>query len=257
LLQEPSLSLWYLVSLHTALWYRDSIITLSIPATTQEAVTFFQLQQVINIEEHEEPSGSKPPKKKVHQRARDEQGRFVKAPTKEQFSIDKAARQLATNSAQRDLAESATELEKPATVTTRGFPESPQKGLPSKAPVAAPARDPDSSSTDSDDMSDHGEGAGGPGPEPVPEPLPRLSIKVPSPKRFTGDGEELKPEAFDRWYNSVQLYLRLHNISQNAVGSGNYWILYIEGRAQEAAFQAAELFGENLTRDILVTYLRE
>jgi len=63
-------------------------------------------------------------------------------------------------------------------------------------------------------MSDHGEGAGGPGHEPVPEPLPRLSIKVPSPKKLTGDGEDLKPEAFDRWYNSVQLYLRLHNVSR-------------------------------------------
>jgi len=41
LLQDLSLRLWYLVSLHTALWYRDSIITLSIPATTQEGVTFF------------------------------------------------------------------------------------------------------------------------------------------------------------------------------------------------------------------------
>jgi len=49
----------------------------------------------------------------------------------------------------------------------------------------------------------------------------------------------------------------LHNVSQNAGGSGNYWILYTEGRAQEAAFQAAELFGENLTRDLLVTYLRK
>jgi len=106
-------------------------------------------------------------------------------------------------------------------------------------------------------MSDHGEGAGGPGPEPVPEPLPRLSIKVPSPKKFRGDGEDLKPEVFDRWYNSVQLYLRLHNVSQNTAGSGNYWILSTEGRAQEAAFQAAELFGENLTRDLLVTYLME
>jgi len=85
-------------------------------------------------------------------------------------------------------------------------------------------------------MSDHGEGAGKPGPEPAPEPLPRLSIKVPSPKKFTGDGEDLKPEAFDRWYNSVQLYLRLHNVSQNAAGSGNYWFLYTEGRAQEVVF---------------------
>ena len=195
---------------------------------------------------------------------RDERKRFVKATTsaqaKEQFSIDKAARQLARDSAQRDLVESVTELAKAATVTPGGFPESPHKGSLSKAPAVAPADDPDSSSSsDTDDMSDHGEGAGEPAPVPAPvsDSLPRLSIKVPSPKKFTGEGEDLKPEAFDRWYNFVQLYLRLHKVPQNAEGSGNYWILYTEGRAQEAAFQAAELFGEDITRDLLITYLME
>ena len=108
-------------------------------------------------------------------------------------------------------------------------------------------------------MSDQGEGAGGPAPipAPVPDSLPRLSIRVPSPKKFTGEGEDLKPEAFDRWYNSVQLYLRLHKVPQNAGGLGNYWILYTERRAQDAAFQAAELFGEDITRDLLITYLKE
>jgi len=106
-------------------------------------------------------------------------------------------------------------------------------------------------------MSDHGEAAAGSAPAPVSEPLPRFSIKVLLPKKFTGDGEDLKPEAFNKWYNSGQLYLRLLNVSQNAAGAGNYWILYTEERAQEAALQAAELFGENLTRYLLVTYLRE
>ena len=107
-------------------------------------------------------------------------------------------------------------------------------------------------------MSQHGEAGGaGDAPAPVPEVLPRLSIKVLSPKKFTGEAEDLKPEAFDRWYNSVQLYLRLHRVAQNVPGSGNYWILYTEGRAQQAAFQAAETFGENLTRDELILYLRE
>ena len=69
-------------------------------------------------------------------------------------------------------------------------------------------------------------------PAPVPEALPRLSIKEPSPRKFTGEAEDLKPEAFNRWYNSVQLYLRLHRVAQNMPGSGNYWILYTEGRAQ-------------------------
>ena len=39
--------------------------------------------------------------------------------------------------------------------------------------------------------------------------------------------------------------------------TGNYWILYPGGQALQAAFQVAELFGINLTRDVLVTYLRE
>ena len=119
------------------------------------------------------------------------------------------------------------------TVTPHGFADSPQRGLPSKAPVAAPAGDPDSasSSPDSDDISDHCEAAGGSGPPPVPEPLPRASIKVPSPKIFTGDGDDLKPQAFDRYYNSVQLYLRLHNIAKNAAEAGNCQILHTEGRA--------------------------
>ena len=108
-------------------------------------------------------------------------------------------------------------------------------------------------------MSDHGEGAAGSvaASPPVPESLPKLCIKVPSPKTFTGDGEDLMPEAFPRWYPSVQLFLRLHILSQNAAGAGNYGILYTEGWAQEVAFQVAELFGENLTRDLLVTYFRE
>ena len=151
---------------------------------------------------------------------------------KEPFSIDQAARQLARDSAQRDLAESAEELAKTATVTPGGFPVFPQKGLSSKSTVAAPPGDPDSSSSssDSDDMSNQGDGAGeaGNAPAPVPEALPRLSIKVPSPKKFTGELEDLKPEAFDQWYDSVQLYLRLHRVAQNVPGSENYWILYTE-----------------------------
>jgi len=56
--------------------------------------------------------------------------------------------------------------------------------------------------------------------------------------------------------DAVQLYLRLHNVSLNAAGVGNSWILHTEGRAQEAAFQPAELFGEHLMRHLLVIYLR-
>jgi len=54
LLQQLSLSLRYLVSLYTALWYRDSIVTLTLPATTQEAVTPIILYGVTIDQELEE-----------------------------------------------------------------------------------------------------------------------------------------------------------------------------------------------------------
>ena len=86
-------------------------------------------------------------------------------------------------------------------MTPGGFPVSPQKGSSINATVVAPAGDPDSSSSsrDSDDLSDQEGGAGGveDASAPVPEALPRLSIKVPSPKQFTGEVADLKPEAFD------------------------------------------------------------
>ena len=91
------------------------------------------LQQITKIEEPQEPHGSRTLKKKVPQRGRDEQGRFVKAHAKEQFSIDQPGRQLARDSRQQDLAESPRELATEVTLTPGGFPWSPQKGLPSKA----------------------------------------------------------------------------------------------------------------------------
>jgi predicted aspartyl protease len=95
------------------------------------------------------------------------------------------------------------------------------------------------------------------GPRADPTVTAKMSLKIPTPKKFSGEGDDLKPEAFDRWYNSVQLYLRLSGVSTSADGGGNYWILYTEGRAQEAAFQAAEHFGENMTKSDVVGYLRE
>ena len=81
------------------------------------------------------------------------------------------------------------------------FPESIQKESSSKALAVAPVDDQDGSKgSNSDDMSDQGKGTGELAsiPAPVCDPLPRLGIKVLLPKRFTGRGKDLKPEAFDR-----------------------------------------------------------
>ena len=95
-------------------------------------------------------------------------------------------------------------------------------------------------------------------PRPLGPPdgaMARLSIKIPTPTAFSGEGEDLKPEAFDRWYKSTRNYLLLHGVNSATEGSGNYYGLYTTGRAQEAYFQAIERYGEELTRDELIEHL--
>jgi hypothetical protein len=106
-------------------------------------------------------------------------------------------------------------------------------------------------------MSGEGEGSGSvPPPPPLPQPS-RLAVHLPTPALFTGEGEDLKPEAFDRWYAAVRLYLNLSGVRPNDEGSGNYWILYTTGRALEAAHQSLRRRGDDITRDQLVSDLRK
>jgi len=127
------------------------------------------------------------------------------------------------------LTESAKELETKTATRPGEFQSTPKKkGEP------APPPDPDSSSTDSDsDSNDNMSEAGladppAPPPEPVPDRTTRLAAKIHQPPTFSGEGDYLKAEAFETWYNSVQLYLNLTGVIPNAPGSGNYWILYHE-----------------------------
>ena len=85
----------------------------------------------------------------------------------------------------------------------------------------------------------------------------RINFTPPAPTKFTGEGEDLKPKAFDRWYNSVWLYLNLSGVTGNIARSGNYWILYTEGKALEVAHQLLQEHGDEITREQLVNGLRE
>jgi hypothetical protein len=86
--------------------------------------------------------------------------------------------------------------------------------------------------------------------------MAKLSAKIPTPKTYSGEGEDLKPEAFDRWYHAVRLYLNLHGVVGNAEGSGNYWMMFTTGRASEAGSHALTTYGDTITREQLVGYLR-
>ena len=85
-------------------------------------------------------------------------------------------------------------------------------------------------------------------PAPVNPPAVTIRFAPPAPSRFTGEGDDLKPEAFDRWYNSVRLYLNLSGVTGNIAGCGNYWILYTEGKVQEAAHQLLQEHGDDIVR---------
>jgi hypothetical protein len=85
----------------------------------------------------------------------------------------------------------------------------------------------------------------------------RLAVHLLMLARFTGEGEDLKPEAFDRWYAAVRLYQNLTGVSANGAGSGNHWILYTTGRALEAANHSLQSRGDEISRDQLVSNLRK
>ena len=162
------------------------------------------------------------------------------------------ARQLHRDEAQEVLSESVKEAEKAATKTPGTFPKTPPK---QKAPAAS--NDPDDSSSSSssnteDDMSEEAQ----PLPGPVNPPAVTIRFAPPAPSRFTAEGEDLKPEVFDRWYNTVRLYLNLSEVTGNIPGSGNYWILYTEGKAQEAAHQLLQDHSDDIMREQLVDGLR-
>ena len=109
------------------------------------------------------------------------------------------------------------EAEKAATKIPETFPKTPTKQK------ATASNDPDdsSSSSSSDSEDNKSEEAQPPQADPLAITA-RISFTPPAPAKFTGEGEDLKPEAFDRWYNSVQLYLHLSGVTGNIARSGNY-----------------------------------
>ena len=196
---------------------------------------------------------TKPTEKSLKDKARRDQKEASK-----EFEINEAARQLSRDEAQLVLTESAKELEKETPTRPREFPSTPKKkGEP------APPPDPDCSSSDSDsegndNMSEAGLGdPQAPPPDPVLERTTRLAAKLHQPPTFSGEGDDLKEEAFETWYTSVRLYLNLTGVTPNAPGSGSYWVLYTTKRALKASHQALREFGDYITRDQLVGHRRD
>ena len=111
-----------------------------------------------------------------------------------QFEIDEAARQLERDEARKVLSECAKEAEKAATRTPGTFPKTP----PKQKALAASNDPDDSSSSSSSDSEDNMSEEAQPPPANPPVITAHINFSPPAPTKFTGEGEDLKPEAFDR-----------------------------------------------------------
>ena len=69
-----------------------------------------------------------------------------------------------------------------------------------------------------------------------PQKLDESDIKIPKPPMFSGEGADLKPEAFTRWTREVRMYLLLHDINNNNAKIATYYALYLTGKAKEVYF---------------------
>jgi len=121
-----------------------------------------------------------------------------------QCEIDKAAPQLSRDKVQVVLTESAKALKKETATRPGEFPSTSKKKW-----EPAPPRDPDSSSSNSNSHSNDNMSEAGPADPPAPPPdrvlerTTRLAAKLHQPPTFSGEGDDLKEEAFETWYTSV------------------------------------------------------
>jgi hypothetical protein len=123
---------------------------------------------------------------------------------------------------------------------------------PAKKPSFEPPIDPESSS-ESDMASTGGGPSGGggksrarPQEEEVPAAFEPLKFTLHLPAKFTGEGKDLKPEAFDRWATELSHFLLLQGKDVADPTSGLIIGSFCEGKATDAYHQCYKDFGGNV-----------
>ena len=65
-------------------------------------------------------------------------------------------------------------------------------------------------------------------------PSRRPKIKLPQPAKFSGEGDDLKPDKLKRWFREVKKYLSKHHVNDDTEDMVDYYGPFIEERAHNA-----------------------
>ena len=76
-------------------------------------------------------------------------------------------------------------------------------------------------------------------------PSRRLKIKLPQPAKFSGEGDDLKPEKLKRWFWRVKKYLSKHDINDDTEDVVDYYRAFKEEPAHNAYLTLLDEYEEH------------
>ena len=65
-------------------------------------------------------------------------------------------------------------------------------------------------------------------------PSRKPKIKLPQPAKFSGEGDDLKPDRLKRWFREVKKYLSKHDVDDDTEDVVDYYGAFTEDRAHNA-----------------------
>ena len=75
-------------------------------------------------------------------------------------------------------------------------------------------------------------------------PPRRPKIKVPQPAKFSGEGNDLKPDKLKRWFREVKKYLSKHDVNNDTEDVVDYYGAFTEERAHNAYLTLLDEYDE-------------
>ena len=75
-------------------------------------------------------------------------------------------------------------------------------------------------------------------------PSRRPKIKLPQPAKFSGEGDDLKPEKLKRWFQEVRKYLSKHDVNDDTEDVVDYYGAFTEEPAHNAYLTLLDEYDE-------------
>ena len=75
-------------------------------------------------------------------------------------------------------------------------------------------------------------------------PSRRPKIKLPQPAKFSGEGDDLKPDKLKRWFREVKKYLSKHDVNDETGDVVDYYSAFTEKRAHNAYLTLLDEYDE-------------